>query len=422
MLRCTTPLITAAALTAGAALLTGVPAHAAAGSGDTAKTSGRPTPYAMTAFGYGSRVRGGQVPAGSDRSAFQAIGCTNLAGLSRTNAEASVDLGEGVSLAGVKTHVWTTKAGGSVSSWASHTIAKVTLASTVTKSLYLKGLSSTAHSWHDASGFHAATTATVAQVVLDTSGTRVHLPVPTAGHPTVVPGIVRISLGEAATGHSAHSASAALDALRLQLLGTDTTADLAHSSATLQDGVQTSLFSGSAYGTRAKGLQGSTSSGPTPLLVMSCVGTHGRVLTRKMAGLHLGDAAQAQALKVSERAGVRHGKATAYERAEVGRVKITHDLVVRAVAAQANVVRTSRGYRSDDHGTSIGQVLLDGRVLRIPASGVLRIAGVAKLESDVVHRTRRGIDVTGLEVTLLDGNQAVVDIAHAKVGVAPSGL
>jgi hypothetical protein len=47
---------------------------------------------------------------------------------------------------------------------------------------------------------------------------------------------------------------------------------------------------------------------------------------------------------------------------------------------------------------------------------------VAIPSPNVVSRTRRGISVTALRVTLLDGSLAVVNIAHARVSIAPSGL
>ncbi len=420
MLTRTVPLIATLTLTASGALLSGDPAQAA--NPVPATTHTVPTAYAMTAFGYGSRVHGGHVPAGSDRSAFQVIGCTNRAGLSKVNAESAVDLGAGLALSGVKTHVWTSRTTHSVSSWASHTISKVTLHDSIGSTLFLNGVSSTSHSWHNGSGFHAAATATIGSVVVKTGPVRVAYPVPTRGHDTVVPGVARISLGNGTTRHGAGSASATIDAAQLSITGTTTKAYLAHSSSTIHGGVRTSLFSGSAYDTKATALSGSTTSGPTPLIVMSCIGTNGRLQTRKIAHLHLGGAIRAQNLKVSQRAAVHHGTATADERAVVGHVTITRNLEITSVAAQANVTRAARGYHTNTRGTSTGTIRYNGRIRHIPTNGVLRIPGVAKIQAHLVHRTTRGIEITALKVSLLDGTSTVVTIAHAKASVAPSGL
>ena len=80
----------------------------------------RSTSFAFTTSGYGTRVKGGQIPTGSSTTGFQVIGCTNQAGKSRTNdvAEATVP-GLGTA-SGVKTHVWTTSRDGVVASHSTH--------------------------------------------------------------------------------------------------------------------------------------------------------------------------------------------------------------------------------------------------------------------------------------------------------------
>nr|MBA3308568.1 hypothetical protein [Nocardioidaceae bacterium] len=83
------------------------PATAASAAGAAANT--RPTHFALQASGYATRVSGGQVPASSDRSAFQVIGCTNLAGLDKNNYEAEVDLLPLGTLSAAKTRVRTTE-------------------------------------------------------------------------------------------------------------------------------------------------------------------------------------------------------------------------------------------------------------------------------------------------------------------------
>jgi hypothetical protein len=85
-----------------------------------AGTSTKSTSFALKASGYGTKVKGGQIPAGSSTTGYQVIGCTNKAGESRTNnvAEATVPgLGQA---SGIKTQLWTTSRNGVV---ASHHVA-----------------------------------------------------------------------------------------------------------------------------------------------------------------------------------------------------------------------------------------------------------------------------------------------------------
>ncbi len=102
------------------------PSGAAALSAD-ASAKPQPTGFALLAVGFGSRVEGGQLPAGSDATAYEVIGCTQMSGKMRKNYEAEVEVpGLGL-LEGVTTKLWTEKKGGTVSSYSSHSIARVTI-------------------------------------------------------------------------------------------------------------------------------------------------------------------------------------------------------------------------------------------------------------------------------------------------------
>ena len=65
-------LVTIATLGVGLALASGGPGFAGA-------TPQRSTSFAFQSSGFGIRVNGGQVPVGSSTTAYQHIGCTNLA-------------------------------------------------------------------------------------------------------------------------------------------------------------------------------------------------------------------------------------------------------------------------------------------------------------------------------------------------------
>jgi hypothetical protein len=413
--RKTVPLLATVAIAASGVVLAMQPVQAGT---TTARSAATPTRYALQASGYGSRVQGGSVPASSDRSAFQIIACTNLAGLSRDNSEATLRPSTDLTLSAAKTQVWTTSKGGIVSSWARHSIASVKLHNADPASdIVLTGVASTARTWHSASGFHANTTTRIAGITVGGNPA----PLPTSSRSVSVPGVATIALGRSTTTEAAHSATAAVDAIRLYVVASHTSTYLAHSRSEIQDGVRSGIFNGSAYATRANGLSGAATSGPTPLLLMPCQGTAGKTQTRSLAHAQLGTGAVAKSLSTSQRASVKGGVADAYERAAVVGVSLPGRLRVSGAVAKGHVVMTSHGYTMDAKST--GEIFYRGRHLKIPATGALRIPGVAKIESDIVTRTHRGIDVTALRVTLLGGGgHAVVDIGHAKVSIAPSGL
>jgi len=414
MNRKTLPVLTAFALVGTATVLAGAPATASH-NGTT------PTAFALSASGYSTRVVGGDVPAGSDRSAYQVIGCTNLAGLHKSNPEVDVNLGE-FRISGARTDVATTKKGGTVSSWGRNRIAQVVLADTGAGRVVLEGVSSKSRAWHNGTGFHASTRTSVVAITLDPLvGPDVPLVLPTPGNPLRIPGVAVISVGDRDTTERANGAQANADALRIKFIPTGTVAYLAHSRAEIMSGLARGVYSGSSYATRANALEGTVVSGPTPLLIMPCVGTEFE--RADIARLTLGNVAIARGLNASQRGVVRDGNPTAFERGKVARTNFLNGtLVVRGVVGKANVTLDGNQASKNTKGTTIAEVRFNGRLINLGSRDSITLGNnVATIEPRVVKRTKYGIEVTALRVTLLQRG-VVVNLGHAKVGIRPSGL
>lgn len=417
MIRKTMPALAAFALVGATAVVAG--ASATAGQYAASHLGVTPTPYALTASGFASKVVGGGVPAGSDRSAFQVIGCTNKAGLHRSNAEAEVNLGE-LQISGLRTDVWTTKENSTVSSWGRNRIARVVLAETPAGVLSLEGVRSTSRTWHNGSGFHASTQSEVARIVLNPLvGPDVTFPAPTAGNPVTVNGVAVIALGASNRRADAQGAQATADALRVRILATGTVAYLAHSRATIASGLAQGIYSGNAYATRANVIDGLVTSGPTPLIVMPCTGTKAVEESIVSANLAVGNA---HGLNASQFGGSRNGNPTAFERGEVARVNLLGGrLVVKGVVGKANVTLVGDQARKNVDGTRLASVFFNGRVVDLTGRDSIRLGDVARLQPRLINRTKYGIEVTALRVTLLR-DAVEVNLGHAKVAIRPSGL
>lgn len=421
MIRRTLPVLTTFALVGTAAVVAGAPVTAAAPS-SAVQLATTPTPFALSASGYSTRVVGGDVPAGSDRSAFQSIGCTNQAGLHKQNTEADVDLGL-LRLSAARTDVSTTKRGNTVSSWGRNRIAKVVLgdANDAAGRVVVEGVSSKSRTWHNGTGFHASTRTSIASIVLDPLvGPDVQLPVPTRGNPLRVPGVALIALGDRDTTVRQNGAQANADALRIKLIPTGTVVYVAHSRAQIMSGLARGIYSGSSYATRASLLDGTVTSGPTPLLIMPCTGT--KFERRDIARVNLGNLAIARELNASQRGVVRNGNPTAFERGKVTRANILDGtIVVRGVVGKANVTLDGNRARKNIKGTTIAEVRFNGRLINVSGNDAINLGNVARIEPRMVKRTKYGIEVTALRVTLLKRG-AVLNLGHAKVAIRPSGL
>jgi hypothetical protein len=408
--------VAVATLCAGLALTTTGPGFAGTGT--------RTTTFAFQGSGFGTRVIGGQIPAGSNTTAYQNLNCTNQAGLDRTNDVADATVPGLGTASGVKTRVWTTQRHGVVASHARHTIAKLDLASTPLGTLSLNAIRSDAKAFHDSTGFHATATTSLGGITL-TPPPPLGLPpktypVPTPGQPVTVPGLATITVGRQATTQGAHRAKANGLVLRIDVVASGSSVKVARSHAEINDGMTVGIFEGHSNATRiTQALNDIAHSGPNPLSLMPCVGTAGHLETKALADLNLGGNLVVQGLSSSQRSNQGSGKAHGFERAKIAKLDLGGgQLVVNAIVGKANVTRTPHGWVRTAKGTQLGSITANGQVQTFPPTGVLEIPGVAKLERTVVTRSRTGIKVIALRVTLLDGSGAVINLGEAKLNIS----
>lgn len=405
---------TTGALALAASALAFTPVSTSAAQVAAAATT-TPTKFAMTATGYGTKVKGGDIPAGSDRSAYQHIGCTNQAGLNKNNSAVGVDLGSGAVADVIKTRTWTTQKNGVVSSRARNYIANVTLGSGPT-AVVINGIESYSRAYHNSSGFHTETRTNLASLTVG----GVLTPVPTQGTPVTIPGLT-IALGQRVEKSSSSGALAKADTLRITLR--TGSINLAHSKATIDGGVKSGLFRGSAYGAKVEAVDDLVRTGKIPFVIMPCQGTDGNVLTNDTAqvdpqGLVL------KGLSAKAKGDQTKSSADAYTQGRVGRVNIgTGSIVVKAVVGRANVhYADGKGITRNIKGSSLGALIINGEEQTFPESDTIDVPGVALFERNVVHRTKTSIEVTALRITLASGSLAVINLGHAKVGFHESGL
>lgn len=407
-----------------AGLLTSPSSAHTASTAPPAKAAAKPTPYLFGASGFASRVVGGDVPAGSDRSAFAVVGCTNMAGKKAVNSKADVQLLPGLRLDTVSTRAWTSKKGGTVAATGVHRIERVVITDTLLGKVRLEGVESRSRAWHNGTGFHSRITTNLADIVVDpVVGDPYSLGVPLPGETLDVLGLVKVSLGDGTTTSDATRGYADADALKIELPLSGAKVFLAHSRALLTEGVRSALFRGSAYAARADVLDGVVTSGKEPNVITPCQGTDGRLHSKELVDVDVSPGVTADVPKASTRAGYTgKGKAYVDNKASLARVDLGGGLRIAGVVAHARITEKGRGFRVDTGDTTTARITLDGERLDVPANGKLEIPGLAEIRTDVVHRTRNSVRVTAVQVTLLDGRLATIDLATAKAALVRSGL
>ena len=382
------------------------------------------TKFAYGASGFGTQVKGGQLPAGSGMTAFRPLGCTNLAGLSKENHEAASPLAGLGSASVIATRVWTTKVGNVYSSYGRNTIANVTLGDASLGTLAIKGVTSQSRAFHNATGYHATTATTVTSISFAPAGMPAQaLPVPTPGQSVDLPGLGTLYGGSSNKYERTTGAVAKANALKVYLTATGSTVTIGHSEASISGGITVGLFHGSSYATTAKALASNLTSGQTPLTVMPCEGTNGVIRTKKLASVNLGGQAVVGAVTSSEMGKQKVGVAYGWEKATVAKVTLGGgQVVITGIVGKANVTRNGSLVKSNVTGTTVGKVLVNGEEMAFPDTGILEIPGVAKLQRAVVTKSRTGISVVALRVSLLDGTGAVIDLGTAKLTIKRSGV
>jgi hypothetical protein len=407
-------------LVAVAPLCAGLALSAGPSFGGT--TSTRTTSYAFNASGYGTRLLGGQVLAGSKTTAFDAIGCTNQAGKDKSNDVASADIPGLGTATGIKTRVWTTSRHGVVASHATHSIANITLASSGVGSLSLDAVEAKARAFHSSSGFHATTVTKIGAITFTPpAGSPQTFPAPTPDQPVVVPGLATIYAGKSIDRHSGSDALAEAVALRIEVVPTSISVKVDHATARLGSGLSGGIFNGHSAATQVVTAGGDVAkSGPNPLSLMPCEGTGGVKRHKADASIDLGGQLIVKGAASTQRGTQGDGTARGFEKGEVAKLNLgAGSLVVDGIVGKVRVRRTPDGVTMSTKGTELGTITASGQPQTFPPTGVLEIPGVARLERKVVTRSRSGISVVALRVTLLDGSGAVIDLGEAALHVAP---
>jgi hypothetical protein len=406
--------------TAAAALIGSSLAPVTADATGVAARPGVHTPFAFTAGAFGTQVKGGDIPAGSDQTAYANISCRNRAGLERTNHIASVTLSGLGAVDGVDSRVWTTARSGTYAAHSFHRIAGITLAQTALGKLAITGVESRARAWHDATGFHADSSTSLGGLTLTLpTGKQLTLKLPTIGNPVTVPGVLKLEMGRTVREQDRHHVLIRASTLKITLIATNTEVRVAQTRAGISDGIQSGLFGGFGAALRASVLAPVVSIGKTPNQPMPCRGTDGVVRTRGTAGVNVPAVASVTGLADTQMADQTATKAWGWQRAEVagvsllgGRVKVT------GVRGQVNVRRTPDGLKRNTNGTRTLAVTLDGNELALPDLGkVLTIPGLLTLQQHVVTKIDGGLQVIALQLKLLDGTGATVDLGVAKLRV-----
>ncbi len=281
-----------------------------------------------------------------------------------------------------------------------------------------EGLSSVARVAQTGRGFTTAHRVDLAALAIDGNEVPIGRNVKPATY--AVPGLGRLHVNHQKSRAGKRSARALTEVLRLELVdGTSVRVGRSYAKMNPQP---LGTFRGAAWGSDVTALD-LVGSGRTGLQPMPCRGTNGKLLSNDTAHAGLPGVVRvgattgtAQTKKVGRR-GARATTSANVADVQLGGGRITVD----AIRSSSTVVRRGNGSVAKKPFSRVLGLVIDGEAHALPADGrVLEIPGLARIESGLVSRSKRGLEVTALRVTLLGAYEhpVVVNLGNSKAAVS----
>lgn len=402
------------------------------------------TDFGLQATAYGTSVHGGDLPATSGKSAMSWISCTRKAGLKASNHVAEANLGDGAIRVGAVTsanRTWKNSNGVHVGS--TNEIASVTIGDpdALEGALEIKSLKTNAHAWHNGKGYHAKTkttgflVATAGTLPIETDikdlplvqlpGEKFRVPLPDSGQYLTIPGVVTLTSDwthNRATNTFGH---ASVNGLRVDLEASDSMVIVGRAWGRISGDVRAGVMGGRAFGSQASLLDGTATSGQSAVKPLPCPGTGGVWKSRSTASVTI-PATASLGVTRSEVYGKQNTNrsAAAKTRSTVASATLGDgDVVLEAIKAQANVHKSRTGkLTKNGKGTSPGTITINGNTTALPINGTYDLGALGTIDTNEVTRSKRGIRVTAVKVTLLNGTAAdsVLLLGNAWTTIKPS--
>ncbi|MBA2507330.1 MAG: hypothetical protein H0V32_01100 [Nocardioidaceae bacterium] len=415
--RCAVALAVAGLTGTGLVAVSALPAQAAPAE--------RVTNFSFDAQSYGSKTKNNP-NADSGATALSFLGCTRVVPRSRENFTAATGDGDGVQLNNVSTRNFTQEAGSQVSVVSTVQIEDGTLAGGAVAFSNAQGK---VFSANNRDGYVSRTSSSIGTLTIG----GVPIDLPTDGQEQSFP-VVATDGGSTGTltvnyqvkRSNQRAALGGVNVLRYQEDGSGGTIEKVGRAFSRIDGnVEGGIFGGQAFGTKSRtGTIAQT--GQSAKQPMPCPGTNGEVLETRQgrATADFGVVGE----QISSAFGEQNGRNSAdgFTLSRIDRVGFSGGtLVFRNIVARARVVRQADGdVNRTAKETGVGSILVNGEEQPTPAAGEeQQVAGVGSYRVKVVNKSRIGLDVTAVVVTLNNGTPAdtsddtVAELGNARLEI-----
>lgn len=234
-----------------------------------------------------------------------------------------------------------------------------------------------------------------------------------------IPEVGKITFGWNRTPVSQRKGVAAASVFALRVdLANGSQVNLSRAWSKVLRDVPAGLFSGHAYASQATALSDTVKLGRLSMQPMACDGTDGTWQVNRSAGVDIPGALSINGLE-SAAYGVQraNGSGVAKTYSSLGSVNLGDgQLVLQAIRGHANIRqdRSGRIVGRNIQGTSIGYMEVDGEQMAPPTEDNPFVNDDFKVEVGIVDETLRGIGVTAVRITFLDGTGSILNLGNAK--------
>jgi hypothetical protein len=384
------------------------------------EAKGTKTPYALTGFSFGSRLIGGEIPAESGRTAFSYLGCTKSADLNNRNAVADINVGDFGTVSGISSRSWTNEKGSKVASLSQTKIGAIELGSGDAK-LVIEGVTLKTKAWHDDSGFHTAGSADILTIKAKVGGVSLPIPAkPKAGQKIKIPGLAEITILGGTSSKSSHHAQITKRALRIEL-SDGSTLVVGTSRSGINDKAPAGLLNGWGRAASADVLKNAVTTGNIAVEPLKCTGTNGEWTSNKTAGIEVPGVLDISAASGSAMGNQRDAdNAYAHTRGRIAHVLLSDQLEIGGIEAHARVSKKNGKLTKSIKGTTVAYIKAAGETFEVPKPGQsIEIPGLAKITVAKKFPGKYGVRVVAVEVKLLDGDLATINLGEAFARVKP---
>lgn len=237
--------------------------------------------------------------------------------------------------------------------------------------------------------------------------------------PIEIPGVASFDLGFERATVNAGGATAGAYGLLIAFDNGGPRLELGRSHAAITGGATSGVIRGRAYTMKVQAAPGAPGLGEVGVKQIPCIGTKGRV--RSWTGAAL-DFAPAQVEVAKAKSSVwgrqlRRGRISTWQQSEVTLLNLGGQVTIRGIVGRANAFMNSRGkVTANAKGTGIGSISIGGNEQPLPEPGEqMTLPGGEGLRTGVVRKTRRGIVVSAVVISLSDGSSLRVGNAQVFI-------